>query len=223
MCGKISHRQSKHNGGPRGWNSELVSFSRRRTACDTGRVAAEKKPKLFESGIDIVLSVIVVVVLMLLFVGPTGMCSVDPENSDLAVNQEVDATDFLQREAQSSNIAIRIPDTPEGWYPNSARRTVLAGEPASVVGWVTTNDGYVQAMQTNAALDDAVESFDEYYRTEEDSEDIAGEKARIFRGDDSQARDIWAVDLGDVRLLVTGSADDDDYRALIEVFAKAAS
>lgn len=186
-----------------------------------GRVAAEKKPKLFEGGKDIMLSLGVVVVLMLLVVGGTGLCSVDSEKSDLAVNHEVDPKPFLEMEAQSTQTAIRIPHVPEGWYANSTRRSDLGGAPASMVGWVTADEGFVQSTQTDLPLDDAVAAYDEHYRPDEETQRIAGTDVHIFHADERNARDVWAADLNDARVLLSGSAKDDDFRALMEAFINA--
>lgn len=184
-------------------------------------MAAEKKPKLFEGGKDIMLSLGVVVVLMLLVVGGTGLCSVDSEKSDLAVNHEVDPKPFLEMEAQSTQTAIRIPHVPEGWYANSTRRSDLGGEPASMVGWVTADEGFVQSTQTDLPLDDAVAAYDEHYRPDEETQRIAGTDVHIFHADERNARDVWAADLNDARVLLSGSAKDDDFRALMAAFINA--
>ena len=58
------------------------------------RVAAEERPKIFEGAKDISLSLAVVVIMMLLAVGATGLCSINSETQQGAV-QEVDEQTFL--------------------------------------------------------------------------------------------------------------------------------
>src|SRR5690625_2273835 len=98
------------------------------------RMAGEDKPKIFENGRDMMLSLGVIVVGMVAVVGTTGLCTINPETSDLSAVREVDGKAFLDMEARGAQGAIRVPDVPADWVANSARRAGIAQQPASVVG-----------------------------------------------------------------------------------------
>ena len=43
----------------------------------------------------------------------------------------------------------------------------------------------------------------------------------MYSSDDRDVRDVWFVDLGDERILITGAAEAAEFRELIEMFAAA--
>lgn len=184
-------------------------------------MAGESRPKIFESGRDIFLSLSVLVVMMLVAVGPTGLCSINPEESDYAQSNPVDAATFLSLEARSEHYSVRDPQMPQNWIPNSARRAEVAGEDASVVGWVTAAKGFVQAAQTGVALDDAASHYDGQFRANERVLDVDGTQVRVLESDDKNVRPVWAFDLGDARVVLSGSADDGDFQAAVRAFLAA--
>ena len=168
-----------------------------------------------------ILSLGVTVIAMLAVVGATGLCTVNPEDSPHAEVTEVDAENFLRMETQATGVPARLPQPPDGWYANSARRGQVAGEPAPIVGLVTAEKGYLQATQTTVGYDEARRGYDGNYRELTDTREIDGQTVEIYTSDDNDVRDLWAADLGDVRLLVSGSANDADYRTLISAIVAA--
>ena len=62
------------------------------------RVAAEERPKIFEGAKDISLSLAVVVIMMLLAVGATGLCSINSETQQGAVQEAVSSTHLRAHE-----------------------------------------------------------------------------------------------------------------------------
>ena len=182
---------------------------------------AKEKPRIFQDSRDISINVVVIVVLMLLAVGFTGMCSFNPGRPENGPVQEVDGQTFLGMESRAVDFAVRYPDLPEGWVNNSARRTTLNGTPAPVMGWVTPQEGFLQVTQTGVDEDTAIKKIDASPRTLTSTEDVAGHEAKIYTSDYSDVRDVWFVDLGDARLLVTGAAEAPEFRELSERFAAA--
>lgn len=161
------------------------------------------------------LNVVIVVVLMLVGVGATGLCSYNPGGPESGPVHEVDAETFLNMEARAVDFPVRYPRMPEGWVTNSARRSMIDGQPAPVVGWVTPDQGYLQLTQTSADADTAVAGHDEKQRPEERTETIDGTEARVLHSGDKEVRDLWVVNTGDTRLLITGAGTDDEFRELI--------
>lgn len=182
---------------------------------------AKEKPRIFQDSRDISINVVVIVVLMLLAVGFTGMCSFNPGRPENGPVQEVDGQTFLSMESRAVDFAVRYPDVPEGWVNNSARRTTLNGTPAPVMGWVTPHEGFLQVTQTGVDEDTALKGIDASPRSLARTEDVAGHEAKVYSSDDRDVRDVWFVDLGDERILITGAAEATEFRELIEMFAAA--
>lgn len=168
-----------------------------------------------------ILSLGVIVIAMFLVVGATGLCTVNPEDSRQGPVREVDARTFLDMEARSTGIAIRIPEVPEGWHTNSARRQSIAGELASTVGFVSPEDGYVAASQSNVAMPDVAKQYDGHFRPDEREIDVDGVKVTIYSSDEKDVRPVWGADLGDVRLVMSGSASEADYTTVLKAFIHA--
>ncbi len=161
------------------------------------------------------INVVVIVVSMLLVVGFTGLCSFDPGAPEQGPVQKVDAESFLKLEARAVNFPVRYPVMPEGWTTNSARRSMIHGAPAPVVGWVTPAESYIQLTQTGASLDEAVTQADQHPRSLARTEDVAGTPAQVYTSDDAEVRDVWAVDAGESRLLLTGAGDAEEFKLVI--------
>lgn len=177
---------------------------------------ANEKPRIFQDGRDMTINVVVIVVLMLLSVGFTGMCSFNPGRPENGPVQEVDGKTFMGLEARAAGFPVRFPDMPEGWVNNSARRAVIGDKPAPVVGWVTPGEGYLQLTQTGADVAKAVKQVDEHPRELTRTENVAGREAAVYTSRERDVRDLWVVDLGDARLLITGAATDGEYKELVE-------
>lgn len=182
-------------------------------------MAGEDKPKIFENGRDMMLSLGVIVVGMLAVVGGTGLCTINPETSDLSAVREVDGEAFLDLEARAAQgAAIRIPDVPEDWVANSARRASVAQSPSSVVGWITPQEGYLSSWQTQVSLDDALAGFDEHFREETETINIDGQDVIVASTEERSVRDVWAFDMEDERVLLSGTASEEEFTELVRAF-----
>lgn len=190
---------------------------------------------MFTSTRDLLISLGVLGLVMAFSVGFTGLCSYNPGPAETTgqVN-EVDIDSILGTEARSLSIPVRNPDVPDNWQANSGRRTTVDGEPSSIAGWVVDEKYYISLTQTGADLEDAVADVDDDYREETDSyrSSASGKTAemvgdagdsgdngntvtwRIFSGDD--ARTIWAADLGESTVLLSGTATGDIYETLAD-------
>lgn len=182
-------------------------------------MAGGDKPKIFENGRDMMLSLGVIVVGMLAVVGGTGLCTINPETSDLSAVREVDGEAFLDLEARAAQgAAIRIPDVPEDWVANSARRASVAQSPSSVVGWITPQEGYLSSWQTQVSLDDALAGFDEHFREEIETINIDGQDVIVASTEERSVRDVWAFDMEDERVLLSGTASEEEFTELVRAF-----
>ncbi len=181
---------------------------------------AEEKPRIFQNGRDIFLSLAVIIVVMIIAVGFTGMCTFGRDTAENAQVNEVDAAAFLDLEARAMDFSVRMPNMPADWIPNSARRAMIQGQPAPIVGWVIGNDGYVQLTQTGLPLTEAIDSADEHVREHTDTYQVGDTTVELYTSSDRDVRDLRAVDLGDARLLITGAATEDQFNQLIETMAQ---
>lgn len=187
-----------------------------------------EKPRMFTGTRDIVISLAVLLVVVFFSVGFTGLCSFNPGPAERSGPvQEVDIETILQSDARGLGIPIRLPELPDNWQANSVRRTMVDNEPSSKAGWVIDEQAFLALTQTVAELKDAVDDEDGEYREETDTfvvpaaQSSTGEDVtwQIWSGDD--VKQIWAVDLGDVRLLISGTATRSQYETLATAAVKA--
>lgn len=162
------------------------------------------------------ISMIFIIVLMLVVVVPTGLINFNTGDPDPGTVRAIDERAFLDLEARGADFPMVSPDAPAEWTANSARRTQVDGEQASVVGWVTEDDGYIQLTQTGVGLEDAVRGVDAYPRELTGTERIAGTEVQKYQSQERDVRDLWAADAGQTRLLVSGVAAEEDFRELME-------
>lgn len=166
-----------------------------------------------------ILTLAVMALALVLTVGFTGLCSFNPGEPESGPVREVDSGAFLQMEAQRVPYPLRAPETPEGWTPNSTRAGQAAGHPTTILGFVTANGDYVHALQTDAPAEDL--PADGKARISAGTVDVDGVTWEVREGNEANVRRTWVADLGDVRVLLEGSASDDEYRALAEAMQKA--
>lgn len=164
-----------------------------------------------------VLTLVVMGVIIVLAVAPTGMCSFEPGRPENGPVREVDAGTFLHMEAASLGVPVRDPGVPEGWTPNSARRGTAGGEEAAVTGYITADEGYLQLTQTGASEQDAAATEG---REKTGEREVAGATVSVYAADSDEVRDIWAIDLGETRALISGAAPEPDWETLTEAVAK---
>lgn len=164
-----------------------------------------------------VLSMVVIVIIMLISVGFTGLCSFNPGAPENGPVQRVDAANFVQQEQSNSTFPIVLPELGDEWIPNSARRSDFAGNAAPTVGWVTPNGAFAQLTQTAATTEEIIDSYDAPYE-EVGASTVEGHEVRLFQAEGE--RDLRVVDLGSHRLVFTGSADVSEIDELIAATMK---
>lgn len=179
-------------------------------------VANDQKPRIFQGGRDMVISMAVIVVIMIAVVLPTGLCTYSPNTPEGGPVTEVDEQTFLNMEAGSANFPLVIPDVPDSWTANSARRSAVGTEAAPVVGYVTEQEGYLQLTQTGLPIDDAVREFDADPRELERTENIAGAEVQVYSSEESAVRDLWVFDHNDTTEILSGAAVDEEFAQLVE-------
>ncbi|MBB4911918.1 DUF4245 domain-containing protein [Actinophytocola algeriensis] len=149
--------------------------------------------------------------------GPT----VDPDTAPSA-----DASGELERAARSAAFAVREPDVPDGWRPNSTSTTAVgAGATASVVvrvGYVTTAGAFLQLSQSGGDAGEVVakETGQAEPPAATGTVDVGGVTWTTYPG--RRDEDAWVADLDGVVMLVTGSAREAEFRQLATAAQEAA-
>lgn len=115
------------------------------------------------------------------------------------------------------NFPLREPKMPEGWVPNSARRSQVGAEPAPLVGWVIDGERYISLRQTSADFKAATQP-DQHFREAAGTEEAGGLTWHVYKGED--ARPIWVADAGETRLILEGMASHEDMATAAEITAK---
>lgn len=141
----------------------------------------------------------------LLIMAAMGMVSFTPNGPKPGEVQAVDAAAYVQQEEANMDFPVVLPQVPEGWIPNAARRSSFGDHPAPTIGWVTDDDLYAQLTQTAAPADAIVRSGDVAYQPM-DTVEIDGVSFTRYAAEGE--RPLWIGDLGAVRVVVTGSTDE---------------
>lgn len=133
----------------------------------------------------------------------------------------VDAPAELQAAAAQLPFPLHQPNLPSDWRPNSASvdPTGTGGANHAVrIGWVAPGGQFLQLSQSDApapalvrqaagfAADTPIEAVG--HTT------VAGTDWTIYPGVRSEQS--WAADLGSVRLLITGSGSEEQFRTMAE-------
>nr|WP_282452525.1 DUF4245 domain-containing protein [Corynebacterium pygosceleis] len=176
---------------------------------------ADNKPRIFQDSRDMMMSLLVIVVIMAMVVTLTGMCSLRKDPVEDGPVREVDAHAFLDLQARAVTFPVRLPGSPEGWIPNSARRHPVNNTPALLVGWVTADRGYLQLLQTDQPEEDAVEGLDSHPRETAGTCDVGGQRFTVWTPFDDTADTAWTTTYGDVTLVFAGTADEEEFTELI--------
>jgi hypothetical protein len=172
------------------------------------------------------------VVVLLLIIGAVlaffGGCefspggpAVDPESAPSA-----DASGELAQAARSAAFPVRNPDVPDGWRPNSASTSAVgAGATASVVvrvGYLTTGGAFVQLSQSGGDAGEVVatETGQAESPKATGTVDVDGVTWSTYAGRRDEAA--WVADLDGVVVLVTGSAEEAEFRQLAKAAQEAA-
>ena len=172
---------------------------------------AEAKPRILQGNRDMFWSVVVLMVICAIFAGAAGQCAFSPSGPQQGAIPEFDAEASLRQDARSLDFPVRSPSVPEGWTANSGRVQQLDQSSASHVGWVTGERSYVELVQSDAP-EDAFRSLNGGPRPDRTIVPITGREWTVLTGDD--VRPVWVLDMGDVRVAVTGSASSSEFEAL---------
>ena len=149
-------------------------------------------------------------------------CSFSPGGPtiDPSTAPTVDLARTLPGTAKTVDFPLRLPRTPDGWQANSS--STSPAPPTSVVvraGWLTPQR-FVQLSQSGAAGADLVRVETGQEPAPTGDVTVGGTKWTVYPGQRKETA--WLADLGDVRLLITGTGTEEEFRALAEAAQQAA-
>lgn len=151
---------------------------------------------------------------VILLLGGLSRCSFAPGGPEVdpSAGPTVDAPALLRDAARWVAFTVRVPAVPPGWRGNGVDRAPVADTPATLVraGYVTGAGRYLELVQTDAAEEALVRDVAGSVPPPTGTVDVGGARWVVYGGDEP----LWVADVDGVRLLVTGSADDDEFRTL---------
>lgn len=188
------------------------------TEREGGHMAPRGRPRGQQSARDVLLSMVPLVLIVLVVVGVAGMCSFSPggPSIDPPAVPTVDATERLGRAAPAVPFPVRAPELPPGWRATSASVDRVGAEPetpqAVRVGWRTPGGNYLRLSQSSAGEAELV-AFETGQRAAPTGAVQAAGRTWV-RYPGPRAEQAWVSDLGEVRLLITGSDTEEQFRTL---------
>lgn len=182
-----------------------------------------EKPRIFQDGRDMLLSLGLILIIVVIVIGSTGLCSFnpgDPKDSGKVVTT-VDAQTFLRMETGTARYPIYLPKLADDWVPNSSRRVhidaVKGSEETvgSAVGWVHAKN-WIELIQTGAPVEQIVAGLDGNDRPITAQETIGTHTWTVYTAEDKSIRPLWISDAGQARWVLTGIGPAADFRTVAE-------
>ncbi|MGB7234728.1 MAG: DUF4245 domain-containing protein [Rhodococcus sp. (in: high G+C Gram-positive bacteria)] len=183
---------------------------------------ANSKPRILNNNRDMVWSLIPLVIACLLIAGIASQCTLSPGGPKQGPIPNFDVDAALQYDATELDFPIRNPVVPEDWTPNSGSRQSIAGDQGgdvSNVGYISGAGRYIKLTQSSAMEEVLVPFSVGESRYAAGSETIDGNEWVVY--EQEGAEPVWVTDLGDVRLLVTGSGSAQEFTELAAATTRA--
>jgi Protein of unknown function (DUF4245) len=165
---------------------------------------------------DMVGALVVLAVVVLAAGGLSRSCTFAPtgptvDSSRLPV---VDVPAELTRLAPDTTFPLRVPAVPDGWRANAVDRSSLPEGGHIVSTGFLTPDGRYLRLQQGDATEEAMLRAEAGGGTApgQGAVDVDGRQWVAYAGE--RGEPIWITDVDGVRLLVTGSGSEADFRAL---------
>lgn len=168
------------------------------------------------------ITIIPLVLIVMVLAGLSRACSFSPGGPTEGPPLNVDVAAELRDDAAVMDFPIRLPQLPEDWRGNSASRDVVSGPlggDSATVGWMTSSGRYLRLVQSAASEDALVASQVGGMRSASGAREAGGQSWVVYPEQDAEA--VWVADLGEVRLLITGSGSTEDYQTLAAAVAQA--
>ncbi len=168
------------------------------------------------------ITIIPLVLIVMALAGLSRACSFSPGGPTEGPPLNVDVAAELRTDAAVLDFPVRLPQLPPEWHGNSASRGEVSGPqggPSATVGWMTGSGRYLRLVQSTAGEDALLASQVGGVRSASGTREAGGRSWVVYPEQDAEA--VWVADLGDVRLLITGSGSAEDYQTLATAAAEA--
>ncbi len=162
------------------------------------------------------------VLIVLGMAGLTGRCSFSPlgPTVDSGSAPTVDAGVELRRAAGKVDFPVLRPRLPQEWRANSAGvRRVDPRHRAVRVGWLTREDHYLRLSQSSAPESALVRFETEQQPRGRGVVRAAGRTWVVY--DSVRSESAWVTERDGVRLLITGSATEREFRTMARAVVRA--
>lgn len=163
--------------------------------------------------------------LVMLLAGLARACSFSPGGPDdtAATRPRVDAAAQLSEAAAQVSFPLVVPRLPAGWQANSAMVAPVGQQQARAVrvGWLTPGGRYLRLSQSAAAEETLVSAETGTAPEASGAVQVDGVTWAVY----ASIRDerAWVADRNGVRLLITGSGTEPEFRALARAAQSGAS
>ncbi|MCI2421629.1 DUF4245 domain-containing protein [Saccharopolyspora sp. K220] len=149
--------------------------------------------------------------------GLVGQCSFNPGGPSIEGGPvpTVDVPGELRDAAERVDFPVREPNLPADWRANSANVTTLGSHAQVVrVGWLTGGARYLRLAQSTASEEELVTAETRQPPHAEGTVDVAGRQWVSYES--VRGERAWVSERDGVRLLITGNADEPEFRTLAE-------
>jgi hypothetical protein len=165
---------------------------------------------------DMIGALVVLALVVLAAGGLSRSCTFAPTGPtvDAARLPSPDVAAELRRLATDSTFPLRVPAVPQGWRANAVDRTSLPEGGREVrVGYLTEEGRYLRLQQGDATEEAMLRAESGgAVATAQGAVDVEGRQWVTYTGERDEQ--IWITDVDGVRLLVTGSGSEADFRTL---------
>ena len=183
---------------------------------------AGDKPRYLQDHRDIIWSLIPLVLFIVIIAGIARSCSFSPDGPTAGPVPQFDIEAALAFDAAELDFPIRNPVVPDNWQPNSGSRGTAPGDDGgdvSTVGYITDAGRYLQLSQSSATEETLVPWVAGGPRASTGADLYEGNSWVQY--DEEGSEPIWVTDLGDVRVLVTGSGSTEEFTTLATAIGQA--
>lgn len=165
---------------------------------------------------DMIGALVVLGLIVLVAGGLSRSCTFAPAGPTVDASRlpVVDVPAELTRLAPDSAFPLRVPAVPEGWRANAVERTAVPAGGHVVSSGFLTPDGRYLRLQQGDATEEAMLRAEagDGPAPAQGTVDVDGQQWVAYTG--PRGEQIWITDVGGVRMLVTGSGSEADFRAL---------
>lgn len=176
--------------------------------------SSQGRPRSVQTVRGLLLTLVPLVVGVLVLAGLAGQCSFSPGAADTrgGAVPAVDVRAELPRLARSVPFPVRAPQLPAAWRANSADVQRFGPDAAVRAGWITPGGSYLRLSQSSAGQRELLLADTETRSAATGTVRVGGRDWAVHAAQNGER--VWVTDLGAVRLLITGSAAEPEFRTL---------